>query len=209
MMKRFHAVAALALALAGCNAGPKPGDGPGGNADAHRAAEPSEVVPSPPPAGAAAGTPDPGGFKPFVEPRGRITQGRCHMDACSWTKWETLEVVKAGADEVELRASVVGGQSDHAKPDRSMPDYPDSADGVDIRWDPAPTLVEYRCSKARPTMKWGDEAPAPLALNPDSFIPGAMESAVRSYFVACHSDFAAGPGDEAVVKYGYRVPVEE
>lgn len=205
-------LATLALAVAGCHADPDADAG----ATATATAPPSTDSSAPaatgnPPADQASAPPDtaaPGGFKPLVDPNGRITQGRCHMDACSWTKWETLEVVGNSDDELELKASVRSGISEHARKDDALPDYPETADGVAIQWD-APVTVLYRCSKTRPSLQWGDEPRVTLTLNPDSFIPGAMESAARGYFAACHSDFSAGPGDAAVVKYGYRVPIRE
>lgn len=203
-MKWSFGPLAVGLLLAGCNAGPAPVDASGPAADVRTTAPPSGHV-QPEEARAARTPVIPDEFQPFVEPRGRITQGRCHMDTCSWTRWDTLQVVNVADGEVELRATALAGQSDHAKPDRNMPDYPANPQGVDIQWDPAPNVVEYGCSRTRPMMQWGNEAPVLLALDPDSFIPGAMESAVRSYFVACHSDFSTGPGDDAVVKYGYRV----
>ncbi len=209
MQKTSWVIAAAALAVAGCNMAPNAGA---------PAAEAGEAGSAPETGGQsqAAETRSeavvPDGFKPFVDADGRITQGRCHMDACSWMKWEKLDVASGsgdGGDGVELAGSVLGGVSDHSRKDGGLPDYPDSADGVAIEWDPAPSAVRYWCSKTQPAMKWGDEPRVALALDPDSFVPGAMESAVRSYFVACHSDLSTGPVDDAIVKYGYRVPVRE
>ncbi|GAA3912507.1 hypothetical protein GCM10022229_01430 [Luteimonas lutimaris] len=204
MEKTSWVIAAVALAVAGCNAGPDMDPGA-------PAAEAGEAGSTPETAGqsqAAETKPEaavPDDFKPFVDAGGSITQGRCHMDACSWMKWEKLEVVGDSGDGVELAGSVLGGVSDHSREDRGLPDYPDSADDVAIEWDPVPSAVSYWCSKTQPGMKWGDEPRVALALDPESFVPGAMESAVRSYFVACHSDLSTGPVDDAIVKYGYRV----
>lgn len=209
MTKGSLATAVFAIVLAGCGGGPEAGGEAAAPAQKPATAAPPSASRTPQAQEASPDAGIPTGFKPFLHPDGRISQGRCHMDACTWTKWQALEIVNASKDEVELKATVVGGESDHAKPDRSMPDYPDSADGVDIRWNPESDIVEYRCSKTRPAMKWGDEPRTELPLNPDFFIPGAMEAAVRSYFVACHSDFAKGTGEEGVAKYGYRAPTAQ
>ena len=209
MDRTFGVLAALAFALAGCSAAPDeaasdaPSDAPAGRANG--AGKPSGAAASPTSTQAPPGA-MPGGFTPFTAADGKVTQGRCHMDACSWMQWESLEVVDASGGEVELRATILGGVSDHARADHGLPDYPETADGAAIDWDPEPAVVVFRCSKTRPSIQWGDEPSVVLPLHPDDFIPGAMESAARSYFVACHSDFAQGPGDEAVLKYDYRVP---
>lgn len=205
---RFPACALFALVLAGCHARPDAD----GHADATTPQAPAAQVRSgagaqrpPEKADARLAAAAAAGFRPFVDPRGRITQGRCHMDACSWTKWLTLEVVGGNQDEVELQATVLGGLSEHARGDGELPDYPDSADGVAIAWDAEPVRVRYRCSKTRPRMQWGDEAPVALTLDPGDFVPGAMEGAVRGYFVACHGDATNDTADPAaaVAKYGY------
>lgn len=202
-------LATFALAVAGCHANPDADAGaqPETPANPTGATRAEEAVQ--PRAASADTMPDAAitdGFKPFVDPQGRITQGRCLMDACSWMKWETLEVVDDSGDGIELAGSVLGGVSDHSREDHGLPDYPDSADGVAIDWDRAPSAVRYWCSKTQPAMQWGDEPRVALTLNPDDFVPGAMESAVRGYFVACHSDLSTGPVDEAVAKYDYRAP---
>lgn len=210
MMERtLWILTVFALALAGCGADPAEEAGAGPAAEAASADGEPAAAAQPTARQAVREAAIPGEFKPFVDPGGKVTQGRCHMDACSWMKWEALDVVNPGDSEIELQARVLGGVSDHSRKDRGLPDYPDSADGVAIDWDPEPSVVTYRCSKTRPSVQWGDEPSVLLSLNPDDFIAGAMESAVRGYFVACHSDFSTGPGEEAVIKYDYHVPMRQ
>lgn len=197
----------FAFALAGCSGAPDEAAVDESVVSPADAGQPADAAA---PSASAQAEPEPeamrGGFTPFVDPDGAITQGRCHMDACSWMKWESLEVVDASGGEVELRATVLGGVSDHARTDGGLPEYPETADGVEIDWDPEPTVVNFRCSKRQPSIQWGDESTVALPFRPDDFIPGAMEGAARSYFAACHGDLAPGPGNEAVVKYEYHVP---
>ena len=207
MKTTLWVLAAFALALAGCSA-----DQDGETATAPTADAAGAAARSPAAAGrTAAVQPQPdtamqGGFTPLVDPDGRITRGRCHMDTCSWMRWDAVDVVGTDVGEVTLRATILGGVSDHARTDGGTPEYPETADGVAIDWDPEPSVVTFRCSKNEPSVQWGDEPTVLLPLDPEDFVPGAMESAVRGYFAACHGDFEPGPGGDAMVKYEYHVP---
>jgi hypothetical protein len=89
MEKTSWVIAAVVLAVAGCNAGPGVDAGVPAAAAGEAGSTPETVAQSQAAqAKPAAAVPD--DFKPFVDADGRITQGRCHMDACSWMKWEQL-----------------------------------------------------------------------------------------------------------------------
>lgn len=209
MDKTFWVLAAFALAVAGCSPGQDDGAATAPAADAAGPAAGATEAGRTASGEARPDTPMQGGFTPLVNPDGRITQGRCHMDACSWMRWEAVEVVGTDVGEVTLRATILGGVSDHARTDGGSPEYPETADGVAIDWDPEPSVVTFRCSKNEPSVQWGDEPVVLLPLDPGDFVPGAMESLVRSYFAACHGDFEPGPGGDAMVKYEYHVPGRE
>lgn len=141
----------------------------------------------------------PSAFSP-IQPNGQVTQGRCHMDGCSWAKWVGVDTLSASDSEVVLDAKLLYGSSEHQSADGHTGEsqYPASAQGVNIRWDAQPETERIVCSRTAPSV-----ANHVLPLNPNMPVSGSEESAARLYFAACHSYFDGYMG--GISKFGYDV----
>lgn len=141
----------------------------------------------------------PAAFSPIV-PNGQITKGRCHMGGCSWVKWVDVEKLSSSDTELELRATLLSGGSEHQPGAGSTedPQYPTSPEGVAIGWDAQPRTERILCSYRAPSV-----ANEVLPLNQETGVYGSQESAAEVYFAACHSYFAGYVS--GIREFGYDV----
>lgn len=137
-------------------------------------------------------------YSPLLNPNGKITQGRCHMGSCSWVKWLSVVQARASSTEEELEVTLLGGDSVHEETSA----YPSSHQDVEINWNPSPHTVKVTCSHSNPSVSVDDQTHL-LALNPDTGIPGVLDSSAELYVVACHSYFSGYPS--AIAEFGYKV----
>ncbi|HEY5780335.1 MAG TPA: DUF2939 domain-containing protein [Lysobacter sp.] len=138
-------------------------------------------------------------FTPLLTTNYVVSQGRCNMGSCDWTKWVSAKSLSSEPGETLISFNVLNGSSEHPG---DVAEYPSTSDGVNILWGNQAQIVVVRCSHSRPSVKWEGQEEVNLPLSP-SGISGYQEGDAAMYFMACHSD--QEPYPVAIERYGYNV----
>lgn len=198
-MRLPAAILPLALLIA-CSDAPNPSAPQAPGAETAPAAPQEPSVPAEPAAPVEPATtvtpdaPSQTGFSAGPEV-GQIIRANCRMGGCWWNRVDA--VTRSGTDAAPHYAlTLTGGESSHGQDP-----YPESAQGIEIKWDAKPMQATISCSRTAPRTAFdGDERT--IKLNPQG-VSGVEQGVASVYFAVCHGD--TGPDSDLATKYAYDV----
>lgn len=108
-----------------------------------------------------------------------ITEGRCNMGYCSWSKSINTRILSKTNKSVLLEATMLGGSSDFDPEENNSGDQK-------IEWNKKPHKLIINCSHSNPFISINSQI-TKFDFSSEDATPAVLEGDANVYFKYCHS----------------------